>query len=121
MNGFLSRLAQQDAVLVRVLATQGSAPRETGTRMLVAADAVRVGQGRLGQGRRQGIEVAGQPRLERPQTSKEDLTCQSTVTPFPTISAACYPMFSELPKIVPQPSRIPRNCSDHYRNWIRWR
>lgn len=49
MNGFLSRLAQQDAVLVRVLATQGSAPREAGTWMVVFADAVAgtIGGGQL--------------------------------------------------------------------------
>jgi xanthine dehydrogenase accessory factor len=49
MNEFTRRLAKQDAVLVEVHATQGSAPREAGAWMAVFADAVAgtVGGGQL--------------------------------------------------------------------------
>jgi xanthine dehydrogenase accessory factor len=49
MNDFTSLLARGDAVLVEVLATQGSVPREAGTWMAVSADGVAgtIGGGQL--------------------------------------------------------------------------
>ena len=49
VDELLARLADQDAVLVRVEATQGSAPREAGTWMAVWPDALpgTIGGGQL--------------------------------------------------------------------------
>lgn len=57
LDTFLTRLAQEPAVLVRVESTQGSVPREAGTWMAVFADAVvgTIGGGHL---EYQALEVA---------------------------------------------------------------
>jgi len=87
-NTAASWLAEtRPAVVVEVIATRGSVPRETGTRMLVSADAV---QGTIGGGHLEWQAIAeARARLARRSTRGDEPPHQQTLALGPSLGQCC--------------------------------
>jgi xanthine dehydrogenase accessory factor len=79
--------AARPAVVVEVLATRGSAPREAGTRMLVAADAV---AGTIGGGKLEWQAIAeARARLARQTTLADEPAHEQRLALGPSLGQCC--------------------------------
>jgi xanthine dehydrogenase accessory factor len=79
--------AARPAIVVDVLRTRGSAPREAGTRMLVAADAVR---GTIGGGHLEWQAIAdARARLARRTTRGDEAPHEHTLALGPSLGQCC--------------------------------
>jgi xanthine dehydrogenase accessory factor len=79
--------AGQPAVIVEVIATRGSAPREAGTRMLVSADAV---LGTIGGGHLEWQAIAeARARLARQTTRADEPPQEQTFALGPSLGQCC--------------------------------